>query len=249
MTASPGTPCPSDLALEAHLLDPAASKLGPHLAACAACAARLHAMERQGEDFRRFVYPVTVEKVEEAAGKSRRRSFWLLAPVPIFAALLAVVMLRPAVQPPGDDYTGLKGAAGGVGLTVFTPGSAGATPLADGAHLGASAALRFRVRTAEPCRLLLFSVDATGAVSRLHTEEGALPPGQHDLEGGAVLDGKAGPERFYALCAGGLAWPDVEALAKGAAGGGPDAVRRAGALGGTAAKLAQASVLVEKDAP
>lgn len=244
----PGTPCPSDLALEAHLLDPAASKLGPHLEACAGCAARLQAMERQGEDFRRFVYPVTVEKVEEAAEKPRRRSFWLLAPVPVFAALLAVVMLRPAT-PPGDDYTGLKGATGGVGLTVFTPGKAGATPLADGAHLGASAALRFRVRNAEPCRLLLFSVDAAGAVSRLHAEEGTLAPGQHDLEGGAVLDGKAGPERFYALCAGGLAWSDVEALAKGAAGGGPDAVRRAGALGGSAAKLAQTSVLVEKDAP
>src|SRR5512139_1521309 len=131
------TPCPSDLALEAHLLDPAASRLGGHLAACPSCSARLAAMERQGEDFRRFVYPATVEKVEAAAGRPRRRFLWLLAPAPVLAAALAVVLLRPAPGP-DEGYLGLKGGPGGLGLTIFTPGDGLARPLADGAHVPAS---------------------------------------------------------------------------------------------------------------
>jgi hypothetical protein len=247
--------CPSDLALEAHLLEPAASALAPHLAGCAACADRLAAMERQGEDFRRFVYPATVGRVEEAAARGRR-PWWILAPAPVLAAAaLAVVLLRPTG--PADDYLGVKGAPGGLGLTVFTHGDSGARPLADGAHLPAHAAVRFRIRSARPCRLYLLSVDPGGQVSRLHpsfadapqADAAELPAGEHDLPGGALLDGKAGPERFYAVCAGALAWPEVEELTRSAAGGGPEAVRRGAALEGAAAKLPQASVLLEKEAP
>jgi len=243
--------CPSDLALETHLLDPAASKLSAHLSSCAHCAARLQAMERQGQDFARFVYPATVEKVEEAAGRRGRSWLWMLAPVPVLAAAaLAVRLLQPVeVTSPGAEYIGIKGVAGGVGLTVFARGATGATPLADGAHLPAAAAVRFRVRNTDPCRLLVFSVDAAGQVSKLHEAAAPLAAGQHDLEGGAVLDGKAGPERFFAVCSADLSWTKVESLARTAASGGADAVRRAGALAGDAAKLPQASVLVEKDAP
>ena len=243
--------CPSDLALETHLLDPAASKLSAHLSSCAHCAARLQAMERQGQDFARFVYPATVEKVEEAAAGRRGRSWlWVLAPIPVLAAAaLAIQVLQPVeVTPPGAEYIGIKGVAGGVGLTVFARGAAGATPLADGAHLPAAAAARFRVRNTDPCRLVLFSVDAAGQVSKLHEGAAPLAPGQHDLDGGAVLDGKPGPERFFAVCSPDLAWTKVEALARTAASGGAEAVRRAGALAGDAAKLPQATVLVEKDA-
>jgi len=89
--------CPSDLALEAHLLEPAASALGTHLSSCADCAARLAAMERQGEDFRRFVYPATVARIEEAA-RHRGWRLWVLAPVPVFAAAaLAGDFARQAV--------------------------------------------------------------------------------------------------------------------------------------------------------
>jgi hypothetical protein len=248
------SPCPSDLALEAHLLEPAASKLTPHLAACTDCSARLAAMEKQGEDFRRFVYPATVGRVEEAAG--RRRPWWLLAPAPVLAAAaLAVVLLRPAG--PADDYLGPKGGTAGLGLTVFAQGASGAKPLVDGAHLSSRAAVRFRIHSTGPCRLYVFSVDPGGEVSKLYPSfadtplPGAaeLPRGQHDLPGGALLDGKAGPERFFAVCAGTVPWPELEALARASAGAGAEAVRRGGALSGLAAKLPQASVLVEKDAP
>jgi len=254
--------CPSDLALETHLLEPAASKLAPHLDACPDCAARMAAMEKQGEDFRRFVYPATVEKVEAAAARAGRRPWWILAPAPVLAAAaLAVVLLRPT-EPEGNQ---IKGSSGGLGLTVFTQGTSGAKPLVDGAHLSARAAVRFRIHSTGPCRLHVFSVDPSGKVSKLFPAFSAGPPagfsdtpqpgaaelpkGQHDLPGGALLDGKAGPERFFAVCAGTVPWPELEALARASAAGGAEAVRRGEALPGAAAKLPQASVLVEKDAP
>lgn len=245
--------CPSDLALEAHLLAPATSALGPHLASCSRCTARLATMERQGADFRRIVCPATIERIEEAAGRRSRR-FWLLAPVPaLAAAALAVFLLRPAGPNVGpDDETQLKGVTGGLGLTIFAKGDSGARPLFDGARLSSRAVVRFRVRSAEPCRLYVFSVDAAGQVSKLHPAAAGpaeITPGAHDVEGGAALDGKPGPERFYAICAGTLPWPEIAGLARAAAGGGPEALRRGEALSGAAAKLAQASVLVEKDPP
>ncbi len=47
------TRCPSDLELEAHLLDPARSPAAGHVAGCARCQARLAEMTALGDEFRR----------------------------------------------------------------------------------------------------------------------------------------------------------------------------------------------------
>ncbi len=238
--------CPSDLALEVHLRDTAASGLSPHLAGCERCRARLAEMERQGEEFRRFVYPATVDAVV-AAARPRRwwRSWAVLLPVPALAAAAVLLLVLP--RGPSDDYLGVKG---GLALTVFTPSPSGSRALADGSEVPAAAALRFQVRPRAACRLWIASVDASGQVSRIYPpagEGGAEVARPGPLPGGAVLDGKGGPERFYAVCAPGpLAWSEVERAARAAAGGGAAAVRGAGPLRGLPEGTVQETLVLEK---
>jgi hypothetical protein len=239
--------CPSDLALERHVLGRADAAVVAHARACPECAERLDAMRREGEHFRQFVYPSTVERIEAAAAPARRRFLLAVLSAPILAAAAAVLVLT--LRPPPPDYLGTKG-AGGIGLSIFAPGSDAARFLADGAEVPARSALRFRIRTGHACSLFLLSVDGGGIVSRL---DGAgagglrLAPGQHDLAGGVELDGAGGPERFYAVCApAGTAAAEVERAARSAAGGGPGRVRGAKELPGLPAGSLQASHLLEK---
>jgi hypothetical protein len=237
--------CPSDLRLEAHLLGPARSGLAAHLEACTRCRERLAAMEREGEEFRREVYPATVDAVVEAARPRRRIRWALLLPAPAaLAAAAALVLLLPRgeeVQTKGD-----------LGFAVFAATPDGARPVADGGRVPADAAVRFRVQPTGPCRLWVASVDAGGEISRIYPPgkggSGAeLAAGPADLPGGAVLDGMPGPERFYAVCVpDGVAWPEVVRAVADAAGKGPEAVRAPGALRGLPAGTAAASLLVEK---
>src|SRR5436190_1121024 len=94
---------PSDLKLERHLVDPERSAIAPHLGGCERCRERLSQMRQQGEDFRRFVYPATLDAVTRPRFRSLR-ALWLLAP----AAGLATVLLI-ARQGPTSDYVGSKG--------------------------------------------------------------------------------------------------------------------------------------------
>jgi hypothetical protein len=181
---------PSDLKLERHLLDPERSHLTPHVRECDRCRERLSEMRGQGEDFRRFVYPATLDAVTRRRW-TPIRAMWLLAP----AAGLATVLLMTRTGPP-SDYVGTKG--GSLSLTAFVALPSGPKPVGDGDAVPASASLRFRVRASQPCVLTLLSVDGAGTVSRLYSRE---VRGELTLPGGVQLDGKAGPERFFAVCA------------------------------------------------
>jgi hypothetical protein len=180
---------PSELKLERHLLDPERSPIKEHVATCDRCRLRLAEMERQGEDFRRFVYPATLDEVVKPRF-SARRALWLLAPAAGLAAVLVIVRSGPT-----SDYIGTKGAP--LTLTAYAALPSGAKPVSDGDAVPASASIRFRVRTARPCTLSLLSVDGAGHVSRLYAQE---VRGDMTLPGGIRLDGKAGPERFFAVC-------------------------------------------------
>jgi hypothetical protein len=241
--------CPSDLALEAHLLEPARSPLAPHLDACASCRDRLARMEREGEEFHRFVFPRTVDAVMDAAARPRRSAWsrWLAVGLPAggFAAA-AAAMLLVSPQPP-SDYLGAKGAT--LALQVFAAGEGPARAVGDGEDVPASATLRFQVRSARPCRLWIVSVDARGEVSRLYPAQGdaALVQGAVPLPGGAVLDGVPGPERLFAVCSEApLPLADVEHAARTVAGGGAEAVRRGSELRGLPGGASAATVLLEK---
>jgi hypothetical protein len=239
---------PSELALERHLADPAASALGAHLQGCPRCAARVEEMRREGDAFLRYVLPATVEKVEEAAARAGRRLSWfpVLAPVTAAAAAAALLLLA---QPAGDPWTGVKGEHG-LGLSVFLNGEGGARVAREGEQVAASSALRFRVQPAAPCHLWVLSVDAAGQVSRLYPTEGdggALVATRFEVPGGAVLDGKPGPERVFAICTPSPTYhAAVERLVQVEMARGEQAVRGTRAIRGLPAGTAQASVLLEK---
>jgi hypothetical protein len=244
---------PSELALERHLLDPAASAVRSHVEGCPRCGARLAEMKRQGEEFLQFVFPATVEKVEAAAARGARRFSWipLLAPVSAAAAAAALLLL---VQPASDgfpaDYDGIKG-RGGLGLSVFVNRTTGAHCAVEGEPVSATEQIRFRVDlTRKPCHLWILSVDASGQVSRLFPttgDGGALVATQYEIPGGAVLDGKPGPERVFALCTPEPAYyAAVERAVQVATARGEPAVRSVRELPGLPEGTAQASVLLEK---
>jgi hypothetical protein len=241
--------CPSDLALEKLLLEPAGMAVPPHLDACGRCQARLAEMRRQGEEFRRFVYPATVEAVEAAAA---RRPAWdlarWLAPLPALAAAAAVILVVGTGTPP-EDYIGSKGGSS-MGLAVFLQDATGPHPARDGEVVPASASVRFKVRPAHPCRLWVLSVDAAGQVSRIFPAEGeggVEVVRTTELPGGAVLDGQAGPERFLALCAPGpVPFDRVAGAVRAAVSAGPDSVRSLRTIPGLPAGTVQDSVLLEK---
>lgn len=242
------TRCASELALEAHLFDPDHSPVRPHLESCAACRLRLAHMEREGEDFRRYVHPRTVDRL--LAPREPPRSRWArmiatVVPAGGLAAAAALLLLAP--RPPAD-YLGAKGTA--LSLRVFAGSAEGAREVADGERVPAAALLRFQVGSGQPCRLWLLSVDGRGEVSRLFPAQGHAPAavtGGTILPGGVALDGLGGPERIYAVCSEeAVPLEQVERSIRGAIADGPDAVRRGPSLRGLPAGAAQATMLVEK---
>ncbi|MFL5291219.1 MAG: hypothetical protein ACJ79U_06850 [Myxococcales bacterium] len=242
---------PSELAMEAYLLDPERSSLSDHLGGCETCKARLARMEKEGEDFRRFVLPATLDRVVEA--NSRRRfslNGWMMAvPAMAAAAVLAVLVLPKTPDPEGppEDYIGVKG---GLGLVVYTTSERGATTVSDGAKVNPRAALRFKVRpgNTRPCNLWLLSIDEAGQVSRIYPtegEEGAHIAQPTPLPGGAMLDGKTGFERLYAVCSPvPIAYGQVESAVRASMSSG--SIRKAMLLAGLPKGAAQTTVLLDK---
>jgi len=242
------TRCASELALEAHLFDPARSPLGSHVASCGTCRTRLARMEQEGEEFRRFVHPRTVARLIAARKPARSgwgRIFVTLLPAAGLAAAAAMLLVTP--RPPAD-YLGAKGAA--LSMQVWAGSADGAREVTDGEPVPAAALLRFRVASGQPCLLWLVSIDGRGELSRLFPAQGDAPAsvkGGTILPGGAALDGVAGPERLYAICSpAAVPLEDVERAVRGAVSGGTDALRRGPALPGLPAGTAQATLLVEK---
>lgn len=239
--------CPSDLALERHLLEPGTSPLRSHLAGCASCQARLEEMNRQAEAFHRYVYPATVEAVEEAAAAHRRRRLrWLILGPALAAAVATVLFLvRPAAPPSDGD-----GATGGLAITVLVDEGSGARPVRSGEAVAAASSLRFRVEAASACRLWILSLDATGEFTRLYPGEGtggAAVSGAAEIPESAVLDGQAGPARIVAICTPGPAkWRALAAQLKGGAAAGEAFVRARPNSAALPAGARLASVLLEK---
>lgn len=240
--------CASELALEAHLFDPDRSPLGNHVESCASCRTRLARMEQEGEEFRRFVHPRTVDRL--VSGREHARSGWqrilaTLAPAAGLAAAAALLLVTP--RPP-LDYLGAKGTA--LSLQVWAGSADGAREVADGEQVPAGALLRFRVAAGQPCLLWLVSVDGRGQVSRLFPAQGDAPAavkGGTILPGGVALDGQAGPERLYAICSpAAVPLAEVERSVRGAVASEAGALRRGPALPGLPPGTAQATFLVEK---
>jgi hypothetical protein len=200
-------PCIDDVTFEEYLLGVGSKAPAEHVRSCTNCQARLQADEKAGQHFRQFVFARTVDAVVASQIKSTPRWWFAAAAAAAVVLILSFVptLTRLTRTEPSDDYTGSKG-AGGTGsfaLTVYTPLETGVAALRDGERVDAGAPLRFEVNTPEPCVLWLVSVDDNGTVSRLFPtegDEGAPINGFQSLPGGVVLDGRAGSERFFAVC-------------------------------------------------
>jgi hypothetical protein len=122
--------------------------------------------------------------------------------------------------------------------------------LPDGAVVSADARLRFKFRTDRQCRLWIISLDGSGQVSRLFPPEGtegAPVFGTTDLQSEAVLDGKQGPERLFAICSPtALRFDDIAKAARGAIPLGDPAVRREKSIPGLPSDTLQTTLLLEK---
>jgi hypothetical protein len=236
------TRCPSELELERHLRTPR-HEVEAHAAACDRCRGRIAWAHEAEATFRREVFPATVERVVE---RTRPRPLrWLLVLAPASAAAAAAALLLVASPP--ADYVGAKG--GGLALSVFANGPDGARPATDGAAVAADAGLRFEIHAARPCHLWLASLDATGQVSRLHPAAGGpvRVEGAVVLPGGALLDGRAGPERIYAVCTPeAVSFAEVERAVGTAGDPGEAAVRAARELPGLPRGTLVTTLLLEK---
>jgi hypothetical protein len=241
------TRCPSDLELEAQVRD--LGRATVHVRSCARCAERLEELRRLEGEFEREVFPATVEAV---VARSARRpvprwGIWL-TPIATAAAVVVVLLARAG---PRDSYLGVKGPL--LSLVLFAQEPGGARALSDGEVVAPGAGLRFEVRAVRSCALFIVSADAEGKVSRIFPAAGAdgipIDPGALKvLPGGALLDGKPGPERFFAVCGCGddpLRYDRVERAA-GEIGPGEGHVRGAHRLSGLPADALQVTVLIEK---
>jgi hypothetical protein len=236
MTRSAG--CPSDLDLERALRGeriPATS----HIETCPLCTPRLAAMRELGEHFTARVFPRLRERITPKPAFSWA---WLApALVPVAAAALLFAFWP---RPPPADYVGLKGGGPAPALLeVYVGEGREGRRLATGEQVHPGDGLRFVV-TSPSATAFVFTVDATGRVSRLYPSDGP-GPAQVDglLPGGAILDDVTGPERVFAVYPrGAMTFSEVEA-AVAAAYTGADQVRQLDRL---PLDAPQQSVLLEK---
>jgi hypothetical protein len=189
-----------------------------HAAACAACKARIRALD---DEQRRFEAAISFDRfaagVERAArGTSaapRRRAIrsWMVVPTLAMAAAVAVVVTfhgpsfhgpSGRVHPPG--YDGLKG---GAGMIVRVAGTVGQrTARVDATEpLSAGERLRLGYQTGGHRYLLSLSIDEHGEVTPLYPEQGAslkvpagVPGATHFLPDSLELTG-AGLERIIVV--------------------------------------------------
>jgi hypothetical protein len=135
-------------------------------------------------------------------------------------------------------------------LVAYINAPGGAKTVRDGEAVRPSAALRFAVGGSGSCNLWIVSVDESGQVSRIYPAEGEagakLSGNRVTLPGGAVLDGRAGLERFYGVCTPEpVTYVKVVQCVRDAVHT-PADVRKGPALSGLPNGSRQASVLVEK---
>lgn len=237
--------CPSDLRLEAYLLDPAKSGLTPHVGGCESCRVRIQRMNAEADDFRQYVFPATVDAVVAAAAP-RPGLGWFGALLPIAAACAAglLVFLKP-VSPEG-----LLAAQGQVlSLEVFADTPEGGQQLTNGQLIPLAAPLRFKVSSSVPCRVHVVAADCEGNVTVLYPtpgEQAAVVNGTSVLPGEAKLKGDEGPERIYAICSREpLPMLALAVTLSDQATGDDDRVRRAVRLSGLPPSTLQATLLVE----
>jgi hypothetical protein len=164
-----------------------AEKIDHHLAACAACKARLRALDdeqrrfEQEISFDRFAAGVERAARQTAAAKAdrpRARRIWWYPALAMAAGVALVLTFVPRASNRGGAWEGPNHIKGGAGVTVRVAGASGqrtaridaAEPLAPGERL------RIGYQSGGHRYLLSLSIDQHGAVTPLYPEAGASLP-------------------------------------------------------------------------
>jgi hypothetical protein len=225
--------CPTDLDLEGHLQVPDL-RLQAHVAGCRRCAGWIAEARAVGERFDREVAPYHLQRVlralqeEQPRGfRLRLRPFLVAGSVAAMAGMAMLVLPQQAPETLTEDAPVLCKGEDDCALKVFVRrGSQEVRAAVNGQQVAPGDALRFTVIPRGPRFVLVFSVDATGGISRLYTgdEPIALPT---TLPGSAELDSVPGPERIFAvLSSTRVSWAEVErAVTRALPGPGDEALR------------------------
>ncbi|MFP2908469.1 hypothetical protein ACLESD_26125 [Pyxidicoccus sp. 3LFB2] len=234
MNAPRTAQCPSDLALEEHLLTENRA-IARHIAGCAHC----QMWERSAAEAARAFARQSPPWMEKTRKRRSPVSRW--APLVPLAALAGAALLFLRPTPPEASRYATKGEA----LTVYVGGKGEPRAATQGERIRAGETLRFHVAPRSGAFVWIASVDATGKVSRLAPAEGTAPlavDGAQLLPGGAVLDATEGPERIWAVISKEpLSWDVVEGALQGSPVRDPAAIQLPGAE--------TATVLLERAAP
>lgn len=236
--------CPSDLRLEEYLLDPDSSGLASHVDSCETCRGRIARMNAEGEEFRQYVFPATVDAV--VAASSPRRPGWLGILIPVAATCAAALLFVVKPMAP-EAVLAAKGEVLRMQVLAATPD--GVQPVVNGALVPPKTPLQIQVESTVACRLKVMAADCEGRVTVLHPaagEESTLVTRSGPAVIQAVLQGDEGPERVYAVCS--KEPLPVLALAvnlKDQSTGDDDRVRRAARISGLPHGTLQATLLVE----
>jgi hypothetical protein len=185
--------CPTDLALESHLLTPD-RQVGFHLGVCPRCARWMEAARVAETAFARRAPELLAPARRALEGGGLAATLrWVVPAVALVAASLVAVVLRPSDSP---RYQ-VKGSE----WTVYVRHGEQVRAVEDGARVLPGDALRFHVSPSQPGSFVwVVSVDGSGRVSRLAPAEGDVPlqlEAATTLPGSAVLDDAQGPERLY----------------------------------------------------
>jgi hypothetical protein len=236
--------CPSELRLEEYLLDPDSSGLASHVDSCETCRGRVARMNAEGEQFRQYVFPATVDAVVAASAPRRPSWLGLLLPVAATAAAALLFVVKPVAP---EAVLAAKGEVLKMKVLAAIPGGVQAVP--NGALVPLKVPLQIHVESTVACRLKVVAADCEGHVTILHPaagEESTVVTKSGPAVIQAVLQGDEGPERVYAICS--REPLPLLALAtnlKDQSTGDDDRVRRAARISGLPPGTLQATLLVE----
>jgi len=238
--------CPSDLALEQHLLraDP---RISLHVRDCPRCTRWMEAAQKAGDEFEANGRPLIARALASVPERQSRLGF-LIPALTVSAVAMSALLLLWHRQDPVPALA-VKGSE----LTLFVRKGEQVVAVADGQQVRAGDALRFFVAPESSCFVWVVSLDARGQLSRLAPADGDLPLRVEKpmlLPGGAVLDETAGPERFYALMSDTpVPWSAVErAFAEATGQERGEALVRSGPVPSLRG-VRQATLVLEREAP
>jgi hypothetical protein len=214
-----------------------------HAGACDRCEADLRQARAAAARFHAHVFARTLPAVQRRP--TTRWRFWIASLGVAAAAAVVLLVVRP--PPEGEEpAAAIKGEGG---LQIF--GRRGEQPLTvrEGSALRAGDRIRFAVQPGAARYVCIGSADGRGQANLYYrsTQVGQDGGVVALLPDSVVLDDAPGPERFFAVFSGQpIDDAAVQRALRDVASQGPSGIRRIRRLG---LPLAQATVLVEKEAP